>query len=377
VSAKDPGEPSAAASAFAAALASAAKQGLPEPAPDPRVAAAFAMGWQVAALYRPEQRGTVIPASEDDLPSTARLSDAELLERGLQRIQVAIHGLHDVVERAGVALPDVGALRSELAAATDARARRGVITTLHAQLGSILGAADFRLGKAYGLGRALADTTRNPVSLETLRAEMTDARVASLVSWLDDLASAFPPHAGHSVRESLRAWHAWAAAAGDRTDVATWALLRRQGELWRSLLTGEKRATDMLEIGNYLDAAERLAEHGRTIAWRFVRRFPVVVAIVVVLFAAGVVLLVAQSSSASTLAGLGSIVAALGLTWRGIGDTLGKLAAKLEPPLWGAELDTAITQAITLVPGAPPKHDPAGRRGLARALLPHIRTGAA
>src|SRR3954452_9421387 len=265
VSAKDPGEPSAAASAFAAALASAAKQGLPEPEPAPRVAAAFAMGWQVAALYRPEQRGTVIPASEDDPPSTARLSDAELLERGLQRIQVAIHGLHDVVERAGVALPDVGALRSELAAATDARARRAVITTLHAQLVSILGAADFRLGKAYGLGRALADTTRNPVSLETLRAEMTDARVASLVSWLDDLASAFPPHAGHSVRESLRAWHAWAAAAGDRTDVATWALLRRQGELWRSLLTGEKRATDMLEIGNYLDAAERLAEHGRTI----------------------------------------------------------------------------------------------------------------
>ena len=64
MSAKDPGEPSAAASAFAAALTSAAKQGLPEPAPDPRVAAAFAMGWQVAALYRPEQRGTVIPASE-------------------------------------------------------------------------------------------------------------------------------------------------------------------------------------------------------------------------------------------------------------------------------------------------------------------------
>jgi hypothetical protein len=376
VSAKDPGEPSAAATAFAAALASAAKQGLPEPAPDPRVAAAFAMGWEVASLYRPEQRGTAVPASEDDLPSTARLGDAELLERGLQRIQVAIHGLHDVVERAGVSLPDVAALRIELTAATDAAARRAVIVELHAQLGSVLGAADFRLGKAYGLGRALADTCRNPVSLDDLRGELTDARVASLASWLDDLTSAFPPHAGHSVRESLRAWHAWAASAGERTDVATWALLRRQGELWRSLLTGEKRGEDMLEIDNYLDAAERLAGHGRTIAWRFVRRFPVAVAIVVVLFAAGVVLLVAQSSSASTLAGLGSIVAALGLTWRGIGDTLGKLAAKLEPPLWGAELDTAITQAITLVPGAPPGHDPAGRRGLARAMLPHVRTGA-
>jgi hypothetical protein len=374
VSAQDPGEPSAAASAFATALAGAAKQGLPEPAPDPRVAAAFAMGWQVASLYRPEQRGTAVPASEDDLPSTARLSEADLLERGLQRVQVAIHGLTEVVEHAGVALPDVGRLRNELTAAHDADARRAVILKLHLQLGSVLAAADFRLGKAYGLGRALADTCRNPGSAEELRAELADARVASLVAWLDDLASAFPPHAGHAVRQSVRAWHVW--AGGGQIDAATWPLLRRQGELWRSLLTGEKRGQDMLEIDNYLDAAERVARHGRTIALRFLRRFPILTAIVALLFLGGAALIVIQSSSASVVAGLGSILAAVGLTWRGIGDTVGKLAAKLEPPLWGAELDTAITHAITLVPGAPAGHDPAGRRGNARALPTNLSTGA-
>ena len=133
------------------------------------------------------------------------------------------------MERAGVALPDVASLRTELAAATDAAARREVIRRLHFELGAVLGAADFRLGKAYGLGRAIADTCRNPASAEELRRELGDARVATLVSWLDDLASAFPPHAGHAVRQSLRAWHVWAADEARPIDAATWPLLRRQG----------------------------------------------------------------------------------------------------------------------------------------------------
>jgi hypothetical protein len=341
------------------------------------VAAAFAMGWQVATLYRPSQRGTVIPAAEDDLPSIGRLTDEQLLSRGLQRIQVAIHGLREAVEHAGVSLPDVSVIRSQLEAAGTTAARRAAILELHLRLGDVLAAADFRLGKAYGLGRAIADTTRNPSTIEELRSELGTRRVASLVSWLDDLSSAFPAHAGHSVRESLRRWCDWAGSPQAAVTADTLALVRRQGELWRALLTGEKLGTDMLEIGNYLDASERLAAHARDIAWRFVKRFPIAVGVVVVLFLAGLVLLIAQASTASTFAGLGSIVAALGLTWRGIGTTLGTVAARFERPLWGAELDTAITQAITLVPGAPAAHDPANRRGIAQAAAPAAAPAAA
>jgi hypothetical protein len=49
------------------------------------------------------------------------------------------------------------------------------------------------------------------------------------------------------------------------------------------------------------------------------------------------------------IAGAGSILAGFGLTWRGVGRSLGGAAGKLEQPLWGAELDKAITQAITLL----------------------------
>jgi hypothetical protein len=363
------GPPSAAASAFADALTGAARRGLPEPAPDARAAEAFALGWQIAVLYRPEQRRISTPAAEADLPSLGRLSEAQVVGLGLDRVQVAVHGLHGRLSDAGLEPPDIGALRTRIAATAAAEDRRELVRTLHLQLNSVLGAADFRLGKAYGLGRAIADTCRNPGSLAELRSELADARMATLVSWLDDLSSAFPPHAGHSVRESLRAWHAWAGTASDPAPEEVWALLRRQGDLWRALLSGEKLGADMLEIDNYLDAAERLLSRTRALVWRFVRRFPVLVALVVLLFAGGVALIVIGSSSASVVAGLGSVLAAVGLTWRGIGGTVGTVVASLERPLWGAELDTAITAAITLLPGDHDRDETGGRRTLARAMF--------
>lgn len=365
-------KPSDAAAGFAEAARSGAKRGLPDPAPDPRVAAAFALGWQIAVLYRPERRRRNTPASEDDLPSLGRLDAMQFMEFGLAQVQVAIANLHDPVDRSGLTLPDVTAVRERLRAAEGAAARRAEIRAMHVQLTSSLGAVDFRLGKAYGLGRAIADSCRNPTTTETLRAEFGEARIATLVSWLDDLSSAFPAHAGHSVRESLRRWQRWTRDAGEQPeDSEVWALLRRQGDLWRSLLSGEKLGTDMLEVDNYLDAADRTFRQLRGLAGRFVKRFPAVAVFVVGLFLGGVALIVVGASSATVVAGLGGILASVGLTWRGIGGSLGRLLRQLERPLWGAAVDAAITEAITLTPRtgrAPARDRTGGRRALARSI---------
>jgi hypothetical protein len=53
-------------------------------------------------------------------------------------------------------------------------------------------AADYRLGNAYGIGRSLADTCRDPASAETLLAELKPHRIAKLREGIDDLATAFP-----------------------------------------------------------------------------------------------------------------------------------------------------------------------------------------
>ena len=120
------------------------------------------------------------------------------------------------------------------------------------------------------------------------------------MAWLDDLSSAFPAHAGHSVRESLRRWQQWASETGEHAgDAEVWPLLRRQGDLWRALLSGEKLGVDMLEVDNSLDAADRAFDQMRSLVGRFVRRFPIVAIIAALLFVAGVVLVVVGASSAS------------------------------------------------------------------------------
>jgi hypothetical protein len=363
------GSPSAGGAAFADALVAAARAGLPEPAPDPRVASAFGLGWQIAVLYRPEQRRTATPAAEDDLPSLGRLSDEQVVGLGLDRVQVALHDLEEPIRHAGLVPPDVAAVRAQVEQAVDATARRAAIGALHLRVNSALGAIDLRLGKAYGIGRALADTCRNPATLTDLRNEFGPARTATLASWLDDLASAFPPHAAHAVRESLRHWGEWVATAPEPLAADATALLRRQGDLWRALLAGEKLGADMLEIDDYLDAAERLFAHLRQLVARFVRHFPLLTGLIAVLFAGGVALVLIASSSASVIAGIGGVLASIGLSWRGIGGTVGKALGGLERPLWGAELDTAITAAITLLPGHAGRADHGGRRGLARAMF--------
>jgi hypothetical protein len=219
---------------------------------------------------------------------------------------------------------------------------------------------DSRLGKAYGLGRAVLNLTTRPAAGATLAAQLAPERVAPVAAALDDMSTALPPHAGHSVRASLEQWRVSVASKSSVAPEAdtTWHQLARQGELWRALLSGEKAGTDMLEIDDYVEAADRLAKRFRSVARHVLRRFWGMALLIVVLFVGGIVLaLLDTRSSAAVVVGAGTILASFGLSWKGIGRALGQLTGKLERPLWGAELDTAITAAITLL-----AREDAGRR---------------
>jgi hypothetical protein len=92
------------------------------------------------------------------------------------------------------------------------------------------------------------------------------------------------------------------------------------------------------------------------------------VLVIVALFAGGVALIVVTGTDAAVVAGAGTILASLGLSWRGLGRSLGGLAGKLERPLWGAEIDVAITRAITLLPREKGRDATEQRRKVAVAL---------
>jgi hypothetical protein len=338
--------------AFVDAVAAAVKR--PD-APEGDVAVAIGLGWYLAALSHPGDVMHSAAAARGDLAGLAALEEGLVLDYCESQVEVAFTRPQAMVARAGLELPSLEKLKECM---KDAAPRREAAGHVENRVAAVLGAVDFKLGKAYGVGRALLNLTTRPSADATLKAHVTEARAAPVMAAIDDLSSALAPHAGHSVRASVHEWRIsiTSGSAVAPEEHATWLALARQGELWRALLAGEKSGLDMLEIEDHVDAAERLSKRMRTVVLRVLMKFPELVALVVARLVVGIVVLVVfRDSAAAIVAGAGTILASVGLTWRGAGRSLGGVAARLEQPLWGAELDIAITQAITLLAREDPK----------------------
>ena len=355
----------------------------PHDAPAALGGPAFLLGWYLRALGRGND-ACVADAIGGDFPG---LDTKQGIAFCLRQAQVGIKKLEKVVTDAGEQPPNVDALSQSIREGTKSRADSAA--QLDRDAFSILSAIDARLGRAHRLGGDMLDLT-SPDSDDSdrkLDEHLSDAKVAPMVAALDDLATAFPPHAGHSVRSSLAEWNRsvvvstreqtrgeklWRKEAPEFPPIpdvpATWALLRRQGQIWRALLSGEKAGKDMLEIPDYLEAAREATVRLRAIARRFARDFPVLIGAIVLLFAIGITVILVLNDRAGVAAGAAAILASLGLSWKGVGSALGRVGRQLEEPLWGAEMDRAITRAITLLQRQESRDASEERRRVAKAL---------
>jgi len=326
-----------------------------EPAGDPEVMVAFTLGWQMSELYKPGSWRGQDAKPEEDLPGLGHLGGKERAELGLKQIEVGLKTLEKKIESGGLPVPAVTEATAAVPTKLPDAAYEKAIFELHVNLLTTLTAAHFKLGKAYGLGRALADTTRLPKDLATLKKELDGARIANLTAWLSDLTSLFPPHAGHVVHDSLEAWRDWAASATtDSPENKSIALLRRQGQRWRSLLSGEKSAADALSPKDYVAAGELTITHTGKLAQEFLEKYKRPLGLAASLFVVGLGLVIWDPTGGSLAGGLATIIASLGLTWKGVGSSLGTTAAKIERPIWQGALDTQITTSLGLIPGTTP-----------------------
>jgi hypothetical protein len=312
---------------------------------DPLVSAAFALGWQMAEIYRPDPASEQLQHGDNELPGLSGLTADQWAQIGLLQMQAGINKLGKTITAAGLTAPDAQAFAKQLDGLSDQQ-RDEAVEKFHVQLLSTFTAADFRIGKGYGLGRALADTTRNATAL---RSELDAGGVATLTAWIRDLSTAFPAHAGHVVARSLEAWSAWAAepASALDKDATDRAQLQAQGRLWRSLLSGEKRATDMLEARDYIDAGEETIQDTAKLARPVIEHHWPLLAAVAGLFAIGVAIAVIADDAGGIVGGLGAILASLGIGWKGLGASVGRTLAHIGTPLWEAALDTTIYKRVT------------------------------
>lgn len=367
-----------------------------EPHPDKAVNAVAAteavttslgLGWQMARFYTGQLSSNAQPKLDEDLPGLSKLPGASLVALGLAQVDAALGRLGAFLG-GGMLLATTEAVRTEVGNhSADGEAIRRAILDLHIALLVDLTAADYRLGKAYGLGRALADTGaslhgEDEARRQRLAHALEPHRALVLVGWLDDLKTVLPTHSGQAVGDSLERWVRWGEAVELNTlDPETvneaGRVLHRCSQRWRALLSGEKQAKDVLEIGDYVSAARgALARAGaiaRSVAWRI--KAPLTFA--GALIGVGIWLIFLNNSTAQVLAGLGTVAGGLGITWRSATTSLGHVSLDLGKPLWGAEIDAVVGTRLT----PPPQRDyvqdivrPTGRwRRAWRELLTPIR----
>jgi hypothetical protein len=329
------------------------------------ITTAFAVGWQMASLFAktPKSERAAAAAPAEEVPPLQSVSSWPVEEQrrllacqlqtevGRLKIAVAAAGVPRVLSQ----MLDLFIHRAEVLAASaekpaDLRPR---LITAHKDLQMALMAADFRLGKAYDLGRALADTCLLPKDKKSFEGAFS-ARLVAVEDGLADIASNLPPHSARAVSLSLRTWEVWSVNPRLENQPLTWpnpavsAALHRQGEVWRSLLSGEKLGQDMLEAADYFSAFRALIR-------RTLRLGPWLAAIllgILVALAGGIYLLVAQHGTVAKLVGSAlSALAALGITGSALRRRLTSVGTEFDRQIWQAELDWAIADAITVAPG--------------------------
>lgn len=348
------------------------------------------------------------------LPGLSKLTSYDWQRLGLDQVDFVVGQVTNKASTpAAVPLNLTADARSKLEAAIEegdgAASRRaeyrGALSKLHVNLLVTLTAADSYYGKAYGLGRALADTTCPHQRPDQLAKAFERDRIGQLYVWLDELASMLPDHAARAVAQSLDWWYqaVTAAAAGSKLSTSSipasylteqasqrswWkqaaaafkprrqpakgseidpppidslvAAVARQGAVWRGVIDGDKLCIDLLTPQAYLRAGERLARHYADLVGRTLRTMPWLLLLLLLVLAAVVLVLVfiPGSAVARTATAVAAIAGTLSGIWKAVRTRVTPIAAQLERPLWGAELNTATAEAVTVPPvGAP--QDPA------------------
>jgi hypothetical protein len=340
---------------------------------------AFALGWHVAELCNREDRDP--RASDYPLVSLGALDRATRRNLLVAQISADLDTLG--LERRGPVRPgnawaatgdgSVGPLGEIVLPA----ASIDEVKVLHAAVLTRLMVKDFELGKAYSLGAGLGQMVLEAyrklgygtaeVSLAAARKSLhevfTDDRVVELWSYVKDLKSRFAPYAADPVARTLWDWSTWAADtsasardgrnADDGKAVAD--RLRRQGQIWRALLSGERKPTDFLLFGNYLDAAaDMLRQYGRVAVRVISRKWGALILALLMIVLAVATYFVAQRLTSNSLAWLVAALAALGVSGASVLATMKRALGQVEKAMWETEITRAIVAAIRFVPGKPP-----------------------
>jgi hypothetical protein len=324
------------------------------PAPDPNVAVAYALGWAVGdaltcTKYQVFEHLVKVP--ELDVPADQwNLLVNQIISRcgHLNNHLQSTHADFDLSDQLKTAanLP-LGSAPGDVKTAVGAK--NATAMELHTGILIVLWSVASPLAKAYQLGHEMEQMCTAPIADPSTTVSTSvktyDAEVHGL---LTALASKLPANAAHATDNSLRLWSASLSAGGEESS----GDLLSQGRRWHDVLAGDVSGKDGLRLTDYVAAADSVAGKLGQTARQVAARFKVWLIAALIILAGGIALIVVGTKGAIG-AGITAVLAAFGLTWKGIGDFFGRAAANAEEQLWDAEIDWAIAYRFTVLRNPP------------------------
>jgi hypothetical protein len=329
------------------------------PTPEAVVTVAYALGWALGEALTWVEYGNAehlaeAPPGLDDEAERWKILVNQIISRCGQlhaHLKDAGAGLDlsdQLKDSAGLHLdppPEQDAVKAAI------EAKRTLAEKLHTGTLGTLWSVEQPLGKAYLLGSEMEQMCAAPtVDKATKVKASVEGHFARVHLLLIALASKLPANAAHATDNSLRLWRASLLVCDDESPED----LLRQGWRWREVLAGDVAGRDGLRLSDYIAAADSVTGKLRETAQEIAKRFWVWLVIVLAIAALGIGL-IAWGAKGALGAGIASVIAAFGLTWKGIGEFFGRAAAKGEAELWDAEIDWAIAHRFTTLRNYPDK----------------------
>lgn len=212
-----------------------------------------------------------------------------------------------------------------------------------------------QIANAIILGKQLASMVFRPINAPddpaALLQQLSAGRVQRTCALLEELQSSFSLRATAAVSGSLVYWQRSVQTHTGHDYAVVRENLRKQGELWRSLLSGEKHADDLLALHDYQrafgDYLRKLRDLVKKNGWLW--------GMVLTLFAAagagiGAIVTWAPKGAAVVAGVIAAGAGALGITWKTIASTAGRVTVLLERPLFDDGLSEAVKFAAFIPP---------------------------
>ena len=328
------------------------------PAPDAKAAVAYALGWTVGEALTWATFGNTRHLEEAP-PGLG--DDAERWKLLINQITFRCAQLHAHLKDACAGLDLSGQFQESVGlhdgpppprqdGQAAAQGEAEPVSKLHTGILETLSSVEQPLGKAYLLGYEMKQMCATPAVNEKITVKTSVEQFSGqLHTLLIALASKLPSNAAHAADNSLRLWRASVRIVTESPED-----LLRQGRNGREVLAGDVAGKDGLRLSDYIAAADSVTGKLRETARQVARRFWVWLVVVLAVAAAGIGL-IAWGTHGALGAGIAGLIAAFGLTWKGIGEFFGRAAAQGEEQLWDAEIDWAIAHRFTTLSKCPNK----------------------